>query len=99
MTLQELGNLGEFVGSIAVLVTLIYLARQLHERTQSARTESLNMALGSHVHQIAQVTATDESAELFRRFCEDFSSIATFAVLQVRFWPKAAPNFGQFLVI
>ncbi len=76
MTLQELGNLGEFVGSIAVLVTLIYLARQLHQRTDSARTESLNMALGVHVHQIAQLTATDESAELFRQFCANFTSLS-----------------------
>ena len=76
MTLQDLGSLGEFVSSIAVLVTLIYLARQLHQRTDSARTESLNMALGVHVHQIAQITATDERAELFRKFCADFTSLS-----------------------
>jgi hypothetical protein len=28
MTLQDLGNLGEFIGSMGVVITLIYLARQ-----------------------------------------------------------------------
>lgn len=27
MTIEQLGNLGEFFGSIAVLITLIYLTR------------------------------------------------------------------------
>ena len=34
MTLMELGALGEFLGSIAVLATLIYLAVQLRQNTQ-----------------------------------------------------------------
>ncbi len=34
------------------------------------------MALGVHVHQIAELTATDESAELFRQFCADFTALS-----------------------
>ena len=33
MTIFELGALGEFVGSIAVVVTLIYLALQIRQNT------------------------------------------------------------------
>lgn len=76
MTLQSLGNLGEFISSVAVLITLIYLARQYHQSTEAKRNDSLNLALGTHVHLIAQITATDERAELFRRFCEDFSALS-----------------------
>lgn len=76
MTLESLGNLGEFVGSLAVLITLIYLARQYHQSIAEKHTESLNVALGTHVHRIAQITATDEDAELFRRFCEDFFALS-----------------------
>ena len=36
-----LGNVGEFVGSIAVLATLIYLAIQLRENTRTIRIQAL----------------------------------------------------------
>ncbi len=35
MTLTELGALGEFVGAIAVVVTLVYLAIQIRQNTHS----------------------------------------------------------------
>ena len=34
MSISELGSLGEFVGSIAVLATLIYLAMQIRQNTR-----------------------------------------------------------------
>ncbi len=45
MTLMELGALGEFLGSIAVLATLIYLSVQLRQNTRSIRaSEKLALA-------------------------------------------------------
>lgn len=44
MTLMELGALGEFLGSIAVLATLVYLAVQLRQNTISMN-ESKKLAL------------------------------------------------------
>ena len=35
--LEDLGNLGEFIGSIAVLASLLYLARQVHQATKWQR--------------------------------------------------------------
>jgi hypothetical protein len=40
MSISELGSLGEFIGSIAVLVTLIYLVFQLRQNTLSMRSQS-----------------------------------------------------------
>jgi hypothetical protein len=31
LTLQDLGNLGEFVGAVAVVVSLVYLAVQIRQ--------------------------------------------------------------------
>ncbi len=39
MTLQDLGNIGEFIGSIVVMVTLIYLAVQVRQNTSQQRRE------------------------------------------------------------
>ena len=49
MTLQDLGNLGEFIGSIAVVITLIYVARQIRQSSEASQTEGLNKALEVHV--------------------------------------------------
>ncbi len=64
MTLMELGALGEFVGSIAVLATLIYLSVQLRQNTLSIRA-SEKMALAQTYQmradalQAMMVTAAD----------------------------------------
>lgn len=42
MDIQTLGNLGEFIGSLAVLVTLIYLAIQTRQTVTIARQTSLS---------------------------------------------------------
>jgi hypothetical protein len=52
MDLTQLANLGEFIGGVAVLVTLIYLAVQVRQGTQLARTQ---------IHQEASRASTDLS--------------------------------------
>ena len=39
-TVQVLGNIGEFVGAIAVVVTLLYVALQLRQNTASVRSSA-----------------------------------------------------------
>ena len=56
MSISDLGSLGEFIGSIAVLLTLIYLALQIRQNTHATRAVShhaitdalnqLNLTLG-----------------------------------------------------
>ena len=41
MTLNELANLGEFIGGIAVIATLIYLAIQLRQNTRALKSATL----------------------------------------------------------
>lgn len=43
MTIQELGSLGEFVGAIGVIVTLIYLAIQIRQNTAMLKQQSLSV--------------------------------------------------------
>jgi hypothetical protein len=40
MILEALGNLGDFIGGIAIVVTLIYLALQVRQNTAALRTAS-----------------------------------------------------------
>ena len=40
MSLQELGGLGEFIGAIAVVISLIYLAAQIRQNTRALNSSS-----------------------------------------------------------
>ena len=49
MTITELGAIGEFIGSIVVIVTLIYLARQVRQNTaQQKREETISVQRGQN---------------------------------------------------
>ena len=59
-TIQMLGSLGEFLGSIAVLATLVYLTIQVrHARIESAATAMLQRT--SHVLAITAGSTTSDS--------------------------------------
>ena len=40
MNLEDLGNLGEFVSAIAVVVSLLYVATQIRQNTSAVRSTS-----------------------------------------------------------
>jgi hypothetical protein len=49
--LDALGNLGDFIGGIAIIATLIYLATQIRQNTTSVRAASrLEIASGWRAH-------------------------------------------------
>lgn len=45
MDLESLANLGEVIGAIAVVISLLYLAIQVRQNTQAQRTENFSRAL------------------------------------------------------
>jgi hypothetical protein len=45
--LDELGNIGDFVGGLAVVVTLVYLALQIRQNTAATRVETVQHLLTS----------------------------------------------------
>jgi hypothetical protein len=49
MTISELGDLGDFLGGIGVIVTLVYLAIQIRRNTQAVRSASLDSVTSSHM--------------------------------------------------
>ncbi|NIU08761.1 hypothetical protein GWN42_09780, partial [candidate division KSB1 bacterium] len=48
MTLTELGAIGEFVGGIAVVLTLVYLAVQIRQSTNSTRSSAYQSWVNAH---------------------------------------------------
>jgi hypothetical protein len=64
MTIADLGAIGEFVGSILVLVTLIYLAIQVHQTKQSVQSASLHSGISSMSQNNALLAANQEFADI-----------------------------------
>lgn len=48
MTVEQLGNIGEFVAAIATVITIIYLAFQLRQNTRALKATAFqNVKLGT----------------------------------------------------
>ena len=85
LSIQDLGSLGEFVGAIAVLVTLIYLAVQLRQANQLHRSESIRTFMREYNNTLAQVQE-QSLAELYRRGSKDFEGLSRTDQLRVAVW-------------
>ena len=63
MTLEDLGNLGEFIGSIGVLITLVYLAFQV----KYARIAATDASRANRVQGIHQIDGMFMESPEFRK--------------------------------
>jgi hypothetical protein len=64
MNIMELGALGEFLGSIGVIVTLVYLATQIRQNTKVARADMSKDLMLTSRSAIWELTANPELAEI-----------------------------------
>jgi len=71
MTLDALGNIGEVVGALGVVVSLIYLSIQLRQNTLSVRSATHQSIIASAATTNALITQDKALARLFRVGCED----------------------------
>lgn len=61
--LESLGNLGDFVGGLAVVVTLIYLATQIRQHTEALRLEARQrVAEAMRAHMRTRASTEDREA-------------------------------------
>ena len=75
VSLEDLGNLGDFIGGIAVIVTLLYLAVQIRQNTRTLQAVSLDSAQ-DHFARSQIIQAQDkELADLLDRGMSDYSGL------------------------
>ncbi len=91
MDLTQLANLGEFIGGVAVLVTLIYLASQVRQSNTWNKQQGFRDIQGRAVDWVEHVTSTKEMAHLYNTGCADYDGLDEddrfrFNWLQVRRW-------------
>ena len=71
MSISELGSLGEFISSIVVVVTLVYLAFQLRQNTRSTRSQSRYFVLEALNADLKELTEPTFFEKAQRAFGED----------------------------
>ena len=83
MDLEALGNLGDFVGGIAVIVTLIYLAlqvrqnnRQLHENSAATRAATVQSANDALIQLNITIAQSPELASYHIISAEEFENLS-----------------------
>ena len=75
-TLQDLGSLGEFVGALGVVISLIYLARQVSQNTTSIRAASFNSMTENSIRILEHSFRDGDFAEFLHRAERDPSSLS-----------------------
>ena len=84
MSLEDLGNIGEFVAAVAVVASLIYLAAQIRQNTQSVRASTYqSMVQGQRLQPL--IVEHREIAELIAQAIEDPSRLDEVDQLRLRF--------------
>jgi hypothetical protein len=70
--LDALGNIGEFLGSVGVLVSLVYLAIQIRKSTETERTATYRSIVSDFGRLNESLASDPELLSLFARGMEDF---------------------------
>lgn len=76
MNWEALGAVGELVGALAVLVTLIHLAHQIRQNTTAVRLESRNTLQQAFSHVASLMANSPDIADLFLKGCKDYRALA-----------------------
>jgi hypothetical protein len=76
LTINDLGSIGELLGSIAVFVSLIYLAMQVKSGTEASRTSTYQSVVSDFSALNQSIASTPELSLLFVRAQENFESLS-----------------------
>ena len=76
MSLEDLGNLGEFLAAVGVLVTLVYLAIQIRQNTRAMRTAAFHEAIRDQSAAMYQLNSDAELNRIFYEGCRDLKSLS-----------------------
>ena len=75
MSLEDLGNIGEFVAAIAVVVSLLYLAVQIRGDARAKRGATIHAQTQASAGFLNILVASPDVAELYFRGVHDFAPL------------------------
>jgi hypothetical protein len=86
MSLEDLGNIGEFVAAVAVVVSLIYLAVQIRQNTRWLRASLEQSITDSTSHTIQAAASSPQFARIVAEGQERFDDLAEEEQRQFALW-------------
>ena len=76
MTLSDLANLGQVIGAIAVVISLIYVAMQIRQNTNAVRSATAQTVHEHFAKWYHLVAADDELAQIVANGLRDYGSLS-----------------------
>jgi hypothetical protein len=76
MTLEDLGNIGEVVGGIAVIVSLLYLAWQIRQNTEAVRASAVDSSINHSMGVRQSIFESPELTHLYHEGSRDPASLS-----------------------
>ncbi|MEQ8330068.1 MAG: hypothetical protein RH859_06315 [Longimicrobiales bacterium] len=74
-TVEILGHMGEFIGALGVVISLVYLAQQMSQNTTSVRAASFNSMVQNSIRLLEHAFRDSEFAEFLHTAETDPSSL------------------------
>ena len=74
--LDALGNLGDFIGGIGVVVTLAYLAVQIRQNTRVVQTSNFQDMMARTTHFSTPLIQDESTADLYRRGLASYAQLS-----------------------
>jgi hypothetical protein len=75
MSLEEIGIVGQLLGSAAVVVTLIYVSIQLRQNTQAIRAAAVQSITETVATNATNIASNPDNASVFRRGLSQFPQL------------------------
>jgi thymidylate synthase ThyX len=76
VSIQELGSLGEFLGAIGVIVSLIYLATQIRQNTRAIRSSAVQASTSITGSTVALMGQNPHNADVFHRGLRSYDELS-----------------------
>ncbi len=90
MTLEQFAYLGEILAAVAVVASLIYVARQLGQNTAIMRANASHERVQRDKELSSAVSGSQEFAELWAKGGSDFESLGEIEKLRLIFFERSA---------
>ena len=75
--IENLGNLGDFVGGLAVIITLVYLAHQIRQNTASVQAATVQAAAQANAELMDRFGSDPELLRFYEAGVRDFESMSS----------------------
>ena len=76
MTLQDLGSIGEFLGALAVVVSLFYVASQIRQNTSAVKSATAQAVHDNYATWYTSISRDPELAQLLISGLRDYKALS-----------------------